>query len=604
MRRDVHAGADRGRRSARFLLVVLLLAAFMTERAVAIEEDDADPGADLLLADPVDINRATLDELMAIPGMTADLAAELVHHRAMHGPVRSWSELTAPPAELSEANLLAVRPWLFIGDQAIGRSAAGSASRTATPTRTWDDVQLRGRTGRVAAVVRARRLTLPGFQSELATSLALRAEPRAGLSLQVGDVAPIEGMGLVLGLRGAFGGAAPSGRHPSDSSFDIEKPEDLERWAPVPGSRSLRAALLDIGGHATLGAFDYRAAFAAATVGDSVLPVPRWYWGILRLGDARDERRPGASCQVASWQGRPWISVNLAAPLGSGSGRLEVARDPDGALRRSLRLLLSEGRRLRAELHHVGGHRAFVSPLGFDSERSPVSADHLATGRNGNVDATTLILRARLSRPVVLTGQLAGRTDPAGTRRSWDRPVGLGVIGIEVTPAPRWGLVGDIGLESRGAPGPSAVADAPERRYTGRLKASWEGRRGRLRFDWSGRMDVVGGSAGTERLIRSARDLLSIRGRWRGSKGSWIGGGMARFDMPSSSSALLFEERSAGLNGSVTVHGRGHRWHLAAGFVRGPLELALVVAEEVVGGEAVKRSSSAAVRWAVGGSDR
>ncbi|MDZ4805821.1 MAG: helix-hairpin-helix domain-containing protein [Candidatus Eisenbacteria bacterium] len=581
---------------------LLIIEAISASPAGAIDEAESGMAMDAALVEPININRTTLDELMTIPGMTADLAQGLVQFRATHGPIRAWSELASAESDLPAGRLLAVRPWLFLGAAAAGNEVRASLARTKTPTRIRDDATLLLRSGWVAAAGRVRRTMSNGLQPQVEPSMSLRIRPRPGLAIHVGDMAPLEGLGLLLGLRGSFSGEPPIGRHPTNSPWTIGKPDDLERTAPTPGSRFLRGAVVDLGGRLTIGTFKYRAALAAASLGDSILPPPHWHWARFRVG-ARGDSAVGVAVQVAIWQQRPWSSLHLSAPFGAGVARLELARDADGAIRRALTLDVRDGRRLRAEFRHVGGHRSFVAPLGFDSERDPVSAALLSTGRNENREVTSLSLRARLTRHTAALGRLTGRLDPAASRRAWDRPIGAAELGIEVTRTPGLAMAFDVGLETRGAPGPSPLADPPERRYTGRLKAAWEGKRTRLRFDWSGRLDLERGAAGDDHRIRSARDLLVIRGRWRGPAGTWAGGGIARFDMPPSGSALVFEERAAGQNGSVTVHGRGRRWHLAAGIARGRIEAALFVSEEVSVLAAVERSAGVALRLAAGGSD-
>lgn len=583
-------------------LSLILVESMLVAPANALDEEGVDPGSDPALVEPINLNRATLEELMTIPGMTVDLATDLVRLRATQGPIQTWSELMSPAADLSAGRLLAVRPWLFLGAASAGHEARAALARTRTPTRSRDDAGVLFRSGWVAAAGRVRRSLSNGLMPEVDLSMSLKARPRPGLALHVGDMAPVEGLGLLFGLRGSFTGEPPVGRHPTNSPWAIGKPDDLLRTVPTPGSRFLRGGVIDMGGRITLGTFAYQAALAAASLGDSILPPPRWHWARFRMG-ARSDSALGVAVQVAIWQQRPWSSLHLASPVGGGFARLELARDADGAIRRAIALDVRDGKRLRVEFRHVGGSRSFVAPLGFDSQRDPVSAALLSTGRNENREVTSVLLRTRVARHAAVEGRLIGWLDPAVSGRAFDRAIGRAELGLEMTRPPGLAMAFDIGLETRGAPGPSRLADAPERRYNGRLKAAWEGKRTRLRLDWSGRLDLDLGTAGADHRLRNARDLLAIRGRWRGPSGTWAGGGLARFDMPSSGSALVFEERAAGLNGSITVRGRGRRWHLAAGVSRGLMEVAVFVAEEVSVLADEERSAGVAFRFAAGGSD-
>jgi hypothetical protein len=289
--------------------------------------------------------------------------------------------------------------------------------------------------------------------------------------------------------------------------------------------------------------------------------------------------------------------------MGTGAGRIEWVRDPAGASRWALAADLVGGRRWRATLRHVGGGRAFVAPLSFDSARAPLASTDLTTGRNEDRNLTQLDCRVRTSRRTAMTMSLSGRLDPAGLRRSWDRPVGAGTLGLEVTAPGGWAMAGDVGIESRGSPGPSADADAPERRGSARVKAAWEGRKVRLRFDWNGRLDLERDPAGADNRLRAARDVVSLRGRWRPASILWLAGGLARFDMMSSVTAALYEERPSGQSPSVTIRGRGRRWHLAAGAARGALELGAWLATEVDGAGGTEQAFGTLLRLRIGRRD-
>jgi competence protein ComEA len=59
----------------------------------------------------VDVNRATIPELMALPGMGRTRAAAVVLHRVRHGPFRRLDDLTAVDG-IGPITLERLRPFL------------------------------------------------------------------------------------------------------------------------------------------------------------------------------------------------------------------------------------------------------------------------------------------------------------------------------------------------------------------------------------------------------------------------------------------------------------------------------------------------------------
>jgi hypothetical protein len=581
----------------------LLLAALLSLLLVvapggvsAQSDDEGAPAVDPADLEPVDVNRATLEDLLTIPGMTPELARELLRFRAAHGPIRSWSELDREGADLPAARLLDVRPWLVLGESAPGAETRVAMGRTTTPTRTRDEASVIARAGWIGAAVRWRRDTIPTAASTSTIGGVLRARIRPGVSAFVGDVAPVAGMGLILGLRGSFGAEPPTGERPGASAWRLGEAGDLVRSAPVPGGRFLRGAALDLGGRLTVGSFAYHPGLVGPAEADPPVGPARWHWAMLRGRVAG----VGLGAQVARWESGNWLGAEAGFPMGAGTGRLDVACDPSGALRWAFAADLAEGRRWRATLRHASGSAEYVAPLAFDSARAPLTPDSLAAGRNDNRSWTRLDVRVRVSRRTALEMALSGRVDPASLRRAWDRPVGAGTVGVEVTASGGWALAGNVGLETRGAPGPSGLADPPERRGLARVQAAWETKRMRLRMDWSGRIDLERDPAGADNRLRAARDLVTLRGRWRPTGGLWIGGGLSRFDMASDVTAAVYEERPTGQSPSVTVRGRGRRWHLGAGIARGPLECGAWLAADTDGSGTVEKAGGALLRLRVG----
>ena len=68
---------------------------------------------ELSRAGPLDLNRATVEELMGLPGIGPALAARIVAFREEHGPFTSVEELLQVPG-IGEATLEALRPYVTV----------------------------------------------------------------------------------------------------------------------------------------------------------------------------------------------------------------------------------------------------------------------------------------------------------------------------------------------------------------------------------------------------------------------------------------------------------------------------------------------------------
>jgi competence protein ComEA len=67
----------------------------------------------------IDLNRAPVGELMALPGFGRARAAAVVLHRVRHGPFRSVEDLGRVDG-IGAESLAAVRPFVFVGPP-VGR---------------------------------------------------------------------------------------------------------------------------------------------------------------------------------------------------------------------------------------------------------------------------------------------------------------------------------------------------------------------------------------------------------------------------------------------------------------------------------------------------
>jgi competence ComEA-like helix-hairpin-helix protein len=73
------------------------------------------PGAQLLtLGLPLDLNRATADDLAAIPGLGPALARRIVDYRTAHGPFQHLDDLGEIPG-IGSQNLTNLKPYLGLG---------------------------------------------------------------------------------------------------------------------------------------------------------------------------------------------------------------------------------------------------------------------------------------------------------------------------------------------------------------------------------------------------------------------------------------------------------------------------------------------------------
>ena len=64
-------------------------------------------------AGPLDLNRATVEELVELPGIGPVLAERIVAFREEHGPFRSVEDLLQVPG-IGEATLEALRPYITV----------------------------------------------------------------------------------------------------------------------------------------------------------------------------------------------------------------------------------------------------------------------------------------------------------------------------------------------------------------------------------------------------------------------------------------------------------------------------------------------------------
>lgn len=62
---------------------------------------------------PVDLNGASIGELVALPGIGPVLAERIVRHRLVHGPFRSIEDLASVP-DIGPRRLEALRPFLYV----------------------------------------------------------------------------------------------------------------------------------------------------------------------------------------------------------------------------------------------------------------------------------------------------------------------------------------------------------------------------------------------------------------------------------------------------------------------------------------------------------
>jgi hypothetical protein len=321
-----------------------------------------------------------------------------------------------------------------------------------------------------------------------------------------------------------------------------------------------------------IGVFRYGAGAAGVTGDEEAMPARVFLAGLDLGGGAASSAR--LSPRGFLYDGRLWSGLSGALSLSGGRVGFENARDPSGRHRMALAAAGRQGRRVQFRLSYTGGAPGFVNPLGSDSEHQPVTSHLIDTGSNENRSETAVLVRASPVRRLALELEVRGAVDRSTVRRSWDRPVGTGILRIEASPGGGWSLAGETRIENRGAPGPSAEADAPVRRHSARLTAGWEKGRAHLRFDWQGRFDLElpPGGAGTATLSQ-VQDLVALRGRWPLSRLLWLAGGVAQYRLPPAAPAVLYEERPANLPPGVFVRGAEDRVHGAFGFVTGMFEI-------------------------------
>lgn len=550
--------------------------------------------------EPVNLNRATLEELLEIPGLDADLARWIVGRRARSGPFRSPDELTEHPG-ISAARLAELEPWLFIDPAGAGSirraSATAREDRRATGERREARVTLAGGWFGGAARWRAAPGLKPGTG---AITGVLRLRPANGLSLSFGDLAPARGAGLGCNLRSGFGGssrvevvgAAGAGL------FELPAGAALDRAAPSPEARRLRGVGLGLGSFLSMGLFDYHAG-ATAPAGAASRP-PRI--ALAECGGRRADGRFALRCRGALWQGRLWPGAEAGLGGRDRSLFVEWASDPAGHHRGALLTKWQPRRGTILEAWHSQGAPRFVSLLAGDSEVPPSAADDPGSGRNGAGRRSGLLARGRLTRRATLEGELASAIDPATERRAWDRLTGSARLRLDLTPARGWALAMEGRTEGRPSTGPSEAADAPWRRHTGRLVAGWEGEGRRFRLEWRGQLTLEPplSRTGPGRLVNRG-ELLAVRGRWPLHSGLWLGGGISRFDLPSDGLAMLGEERPPGVSAGVTVRGRGRRAHLALGGRNGRVEGGLYFTAEVRPDRTVRREGGGLIQFRIAG---
>lgn len=549
-------------------LIVLFVALLAAMSGAARAQDVEDPATALAeAAEVIDLNRATLDDLLRIPDMEETLARDLLAARDRVGPFASLDDLVARGGALSRDRLLEVSAWLAFEPVHPGRDLRATMATRKTSTGQRRDADLLLRAGPLGVAVRVRDDLAAGQPPVRRLTGALRLALPSRLSLVVGDAAPTEGFGLLLGTgAGLFsGGALSAGRGLDRAPFSLARVEDVARLPPSPAARRLRGAALDWRGRVDVGAFVLEAQDAAASVGDDLAPPSRWLTGGVRW-----PRGPGRGLGVraALWGSHPWLSLDAGGTLSGAAVRAELARDPAGTLRGAVRAVHRPSTRLGVEVGYRSGSRHFIAPLGFDSEAVPPAADLLSEGRNTGETLAGLLVRGRPRSRLGLEGEIVHRLEPARARRPFDRPVGAARAQLRWSASPGVALLGEWRFENRGAPGPSSLVESPGRRHAARLSLSADRKRLRFRADWSGRVELSTEPGDPVARVTAARDLFSLRGRWLGPSGVWIGGGMARHDLIVGGSAIVYEERPTGQTPSVTVRGSGRRWHLALGIER------------------------------------
>jgi hypothetical protein len=566
------------------LVASVALAIALSGGTGAAQESGDVPSANLEELDPVNINEASVTELLEIPGMDPGLARAIVAFRLEAGPLDSVEALYRS-ASITASRLLEVRPWLTA--EPPGRATTFDLSQTVrsatTPPSPRLETKLSAGRGGVFVAARTRRLlsAADGAVRSVVTGL-LRVRPGRGLTLSLGDLAPVEGLGLLMGVSSrppTRGALAPHGAL-SSGPWGARPDGDLRRTPPAPDGRFLRGAAAAVGSHIVLGAFEYHAGITAYREEETVTPPARVLLGGFQFGPAGKEALEsgdrgasgagapssrGLAARTIFYDGRFWLGTTAAVPLPGSRVTLETVLDPARRHRVGLAVESAGSTRLQFRFSHVAGPRAFVNPLGADCERAPASGEFLETARNENRSETALFARARAFRRVAFELEVRSALDPATARRGWDRPVGTGIARLEASPGKGWALTAETRMENRGAPGPSGDADAPLRRHSARLAAGWDRGRAHLRVEWQGRIDFQVPPGGTATApLDQVQDLVSARARWPLSRTIWIGGGVAHYRLPPASPGVVYEERPTGLSPAVFVRGTERRIHLAA----------------------------------------
>jgi len=94
----------------RFVAAVLATAlAVLVAPGLTSAASKADPTA------RVNVNTATVEQLSALPGVGAKLAARIVEHRQKSGAFRSTQELMSVQG-IGEKNFAKLEAWLSVGD--------------------------------------------------------------------------------------------------------------------------------------------------------------------------------------------------------------------------------------------------------------------------------------------------------------------------------------------------------------------------------------------------------------------------------------------------------------------------------------------------------
>ena len=505
--------------------------------------------------EPVNVNQANVDDLLEIPGMDPDLARAIVAYKREAGPVDSVEALVRSPL-ITPSRLLAVRPWLTAERTSPDWGGALSATvRSGTTSRKEEMKVLAGR-GAFGFAARLRRTAAAEESAPAAWSAVVRVRPAPGVTIVLGDQAPIDGLGLLIGVTSRPGvRGALSARE--GTPWRAEEESELRRSAPTPDNRRLRGASLGLGRHLTLGAFRYDAGLTTF-IDESDEPAPAARVLLFGLSAA------GVSARAFLHDGRPWVGARSGLTLAKSRVTFEAARDPLGRHRYALAVESAPRSPVTFRFSRIAGAPLFVNPLGADSEKAPASAEQIETGRNENRNETALFCRARPLRRMAVELEVRSAVDRATARRGWDRPVGTGIARVELSPGGGWSLNGETRVENRGAPGPSSESDAPVRRHSGKLVAGWSRARAHVRLEWQGRFEIETPPGGTAAApVGGVQDLLSARGRWPLSRVFSIAGGVAHYRLPPSAPLVLYEERPAGLPPAVFVRGAEQRLHLA-----------------------------------------